>query len=399
MLFGVWLVYVCFGLTSVGLAPLVVPITRDLGLSHTAMGSVLGVWQLVYIVAAVPCGALLDRLGPRRALFIGAMLVAMSGALRSTATGFWTLCLAVGVFGLGGPIVSAGAPKVVSQWFTGRERGLAMGIYITGPAIGTIAALSLTNAKLMPLLGADWRAVLRIWAAVAFLGGFLWLVISSNAAARSMERKQAAAARQPQMQVIAALLRLPGVPLLLVMAVGIFMFNHGLSNWLPELLRAGGMTEVEAGYWATVPTLVGIGGSLLIPRLATPDRRLAILGGLCAAAGLASVMLHAAPGPVLLVGMMLQGIARSSLITVAMLFLVEMPGVGEKHAGTAGGLFFSAAEIGGAAGPILLGLLYDLTGGFDAGLHLLAGISVLLLVGVARLGRMTARPHAAAPPR
>src|SRR3546814_3725857 len=63
LLFGVWLVYLCFGMTTVSLAPVIGPITRDLGLSHGAMGSVLGIWQLVYIVAAIPCGALLDRLG------------------------------------------------------------------------------------------------------------------------------------------------------------------------------------------------------------------------------------------------------------------------------------------------------------------------------------------------
>src|SRR3546814_7932670 len=74
-------------------------------------------------------------------------------------------------------------------------------------------------------------------------------------------------------------------------------------------------------------------------------------------------------GPTLMLGLVLQGIARSSLMTVAILTLVETRGVGEKQAGTASGLFFAAAEIGGAGGPILLGVLYDATGGFDAGLY------------------------------
>lgn len=78
ILAGVWLVYFCFGLTMVGLAPLVSPVTRDLAMSQTAMGTVLGSWQLVYIVAAVPSGALLDRLGSRRALFLGAIIIAAS---------------------------------------------------------------------------------------------------------------------------------------------------------------------------------------------------------------------------------------------------------------------------------------------------------------------------------
>src|SRR3546814_3760719 len=76
-------------------------------------------------------------------------------------------------------------------------------------------------------------------------------------------------------------------------------------------------------------------------------------------------------------------------MTVAILTLVETRGVGEKQAGTASGLFFAAAEIGGAGGPILLGVLYDATGGFDAGLYLLAGVGALLAVAALRLRRIS----------
>ena len=102
VLFGVWGTYFCFGLTIAGLAPLIEPITRDLGISHTAMGGVLGVWQLVYIAAAVPCGTLLDRIGTRRALFLGALIIAASGFLRGIADSALMLYLAVGLFGVGG---------------------------------------------------------------------------------------------------------------------------------------------------------------------------------------------------------------------------------------------------------------------------------------------------------
>lgn len=391
ILAGVWLAYFCFGLTSVALAPIVAPVTRELAMSQTAMGTVLGSWQLVYIVAAVPCGALLDRLGSRRAIFIGAVIIALSGLMRSLAWDFWSLAVAVGLFGVGGPIVSAGAPKVIAQWFKGRERGLAMGIYITGPAFGGIVGLSLTNSVLMPLFDQQWRTVLQLWAAIAFLGSFGWLLASAHPAARRMEQAAAAVPRAAQREVIPALLAIPSVRVLLVMSVGIFMFNHGLNNWLPELLRSDGMTATEAGYWATIPTVVGIAGSLMIPRLATPERRLAILAGLCVCAGLGSILLQAPPGPLLFAGLVVQGIARSSLMTIAMLTLVETRGVGERHAGTAGGLFFSAAEIGGAGGPVVLGAIYDATGGFAYGLWLLTAISAALFLGVMALRRLQAR--------
>ena len=102
MLLGVWLLYVSFGLNIAALAPLVPVIESDLGMSHSAMGRVLGAWQFVFILSAIPCGILLDRLGPRWAMLGGALLMAVSAFWRSIATDGISLLFAVAVFGLGG---------------------------------------------------------------------------------------------------------------------------------------------------------------------------------------------------------------------------------------------------------------------------------------------------------
>jgi cyanate permease len=260
-----------------------------------------------------------------------------------------------------------------------------MGIYITGPSIGAILGLSLTNSVLMPALDNDWRAVLKLWSVMALIGALAWFALASLPRARAREARPSGGPQQTQREIIRHLVGLPPVQLLLAMSVCIFAFNHGLNSWLPELLRHDGLSASESGYWATVPTAVGIAGSLLIPRLATPSRRFVILAALALFAAASTILLHAAPGPLLVLGLVAQGIARSSLMTVAMLALVETRGVGERHAGVAGGLFFSAAEVGGAGGPIVLGALYDITGDFDAGLWMLTALAVLLFLGALRL--------------
>ena len=75
---------------------------------------------------------------------------------RGFAGEYLRLWAAVALCGLGGPLIAAGAPKVVSENFTGAERGLAMGIYITGPGIGTMVSLLFSQPVLMPLLGGRW---------------------------------------------------------------------------------------------------------------------------------------------------------------------------------------------------------------------------------------------------
>ncbi|MDZ7684956.1 MAG: MFS transporter [Gammaproteobacteria bacterium] len=178
LLFGVWLLYGAFGLVASSLAPLVGEITSDLGISNAAMGSTMGAWQLVYIFSAIPCGMLLDKLGPRLALTLGGTLIAASALARGFATGYVELLLAVMLFGLGGPIVSAGAPKVVTGSFTGSHRGLAMGIYMTGPGVGGIVSLTLTHSVLLPTLG-SWREVMFLWAAIALAAAGTWLAAST----------------------------------------------------------------------------------------------------------------------------------------------------------------------------------------------------------------------------
>jgi cyanate permease len=395
LLFGVWLLYASFGLVATSLAPLVPIIEADLGLSHSAMGSVLGAWQLVYIFAAVPCGILLDRIGPRRALALGAIVIAASALGRSVATGYLSLLLAVMLFGIGGPIISAGAPKVVTDLFSGPNRGFAMGIYMTGPAMGGIVSLTLTHSVLLPGFDGSWRAVLSLWAFVTLGAGLFWWIIAPARSTDDLPGRpttESDARPRSQRRVIGDLLRSPAVRLVMLMSVGLFTFNHGLNNWLPELLRSGGMGLIEAGYWAAIPTVVGIAGSLLIPRLATPPRRFTILFVLCLTALSASVLLQSQQPSILIVALFMQGIARSALMTVLILTLVALPDIGDERAGTASGLFFSSAEVGGVLGPLSLGLLYDATGEFSAGLFALSAISVALALATLRLGSLAHRP-------
>lgn len=78
----------------------------------------------------------------------------------------------------------------------------------------------------------------------------------------------------------------------------------------------------QAGYWASVPTAVGIVGALLIPRFATEPRRLKILLALFLGAGVATVLLRTEAGPLLATGLALQGLARGAMMAVAVLLLL-----------------------------------------------------------------------------
>ena len=384
---GVWALYMAFGLNMAGLAPLVPDIEADLGISHASMGTVLGAWQFIYIFAAIPCGLVLDRMGTRRALFWGALLIGASGIARGFAQEYLHLLAAVALFGLGGPLISAGAPKVVSENFTGAERGLAMGIYITGPGVGVMVSLLFSQPVLMPLLGGRWGLVLILWGFAALAAGLFWLLVG-----RGVTRSAGPITpNAPLWNEIGAVLSLAPVRLILLMSIGVFSINHAMSNWLVEMLHNFGAGLKQASLLAVVPAVVGIVSALTLPRLATGSRRFGVLIALFSCSLFGSLLfLIGGMGSWLYLALILMGIAGGSMMTVLILTLVEVPGVGERRAGTAGGFFFSAAEIGGVGGPVAIGVLYGGSGGFSSALALLALVALLLIGAVVPLRRLLA---------
>ena len=380
MLAGVWIIYCCFGMVVTSLAPLVNDIVRDLRISLSQMGGILGAWQFIYLLAALPLGIAIDRFGLRLCLTLSAVIIALSAIARGFAQDGLTLWLAVAFFGLGGPLISIGAPKVIASWFGSKERGLAMGIYMTGPSLGGIASLSLTNSVLMPLVDHEWPKVFFILGGVAVLGAITWLLINAVPASRLASQRDVHSQRQNTLQVFKQLLREPLVLIILLMSIGIFILNHGIANWLPAILISTGMSASKAGFWASIPTIAGVIASLTIPALAKPHRRFLILTSLFASMLLAILLIIHTSGELLLFGLILQGLARSTMMTIAILILMESPQVGAKNIGVAAGLFFTAAEIGGVLGPLGIGMLADHYGGFDPALWTLCAICLLLII-------------------
>ena len=384
ILFGVWLIYFSFGVTIASMAPMVAPISADLGAGNTLMGGILGAWPLAYIIAAIPCGILLDKFGVRLMLLVATLIMATSLFARSFADTPLQMMLAVALFGLGGPLISVGAPKTIANLFEGTQRATAMGIYVTGPYLGSIFALGLTNSVVLPLAGEDWRRVMLIYAGVMVATGVIWLVITCH----PNFSRQSTGSEQGKKFNLAAfrdILHLPEVRLILAMSIGIFFINHALNNWLPELLRDRGFSPVEAGLWAAIPSAMGVLGVLVIPRLATPKRRLAIVGTLFCMSFLASLLLQSNTVAILASGLVLQGLARGSMMTIAILILMETPNIPPERLGLAGGMFFTSAEIGGVLGPFSFGLLSELSSGFVVPLSSISLISLGLLLVLRQL--------------
>ena len=391
-----WLAYCAFGMAVGSLAPLVSPIMGDLGLTSARMGLVLGVWQLVYVFTAIPLGVAVDRLGVRRSVALALAAIIVSLVLRAAATSFWTLFASVALFGVGGPVVSIGVPKIVAEWFPLRERGRAAGLYTTAPTIGSIVVLATAAGVLLRLVG-SWRLVMLVFAAAGAGVLLLWVLCYRDSPAPGGPEVRAAPAVRVRGRWL-VLLRERDMRLLLVLAVGTFAVNHGLNAWQPTFLEEAGFQLAAAGRWTAAGTLCGLLTALLVPGLSRPGARRPALVVLLAAAALGLACMAVLSDLPLVAAAGITAMARAPVLPLMMLLLMEQPGVGARHLGLGAGLLFAAAEIGGFGGPALLGVVRDLSGGLAPSMLGMAALSLLMIVAVFRV-RDAAPLTAADPPR
>jgi cyanate permease len=360
-------------------------IELDLSIEHALMGTILGAWPIVYIASSLPCGALLDRYGTSNMLVASTLIIALAIALRGFAETYFDLLFTMVLFGLVAPIISTGAPKVISIWFTGKERGLGTGIYFTGNALGGITALALSNSFLLPMVGNNWRYIFFIYACLIILAGLIWLIISRNNLYRETEAKIKFNKKIKYRTVIKNLLKQDFIRLVLIMGLFILFFNHGLTQWLPTILVENGMNKIDAGYWSAIPALIGLISAPFINQLATPKYRLQILMGLFVCAAFATLLIYLNYPSTLFLGLILQGMCRGAMNGIAILMLIDNEDDKGNNVGAATGLYWTVGEVGGALGPATVGTIASLTGNFDAALLMMTIIAGILIICGSRL--------------
>jgi cyanate permease len=382
MLALAWLAYSGFGIISSSLPALITPVRTELQLTYSEVGILLGAWQLVYIVASYPAGMFVDRVGTHRSLTLGILLVAISGLMRAFATDFTALFLSVAIFGIGGPIISIGVPKVIASWFSGRPRVTAAGIYSTGSTSGSILSLSTTNSLVLPLLG-SWQATCAVYGSIVVGIAATWWLL-----ARDPPKPPVRAGGAPPIsfrEACMTVLTTRAVWLVVIVGFTGFMINHGFRSWLPQILESKGMSAADAGYLAALPGLASIAGSITTARMAARFPRKAVIATCLVTVGAALVAVNLLAGLPLILALAVQGFFAGGVGPVLLTILMDLREVGAGAMGAAAGIYFAVGEVGGFAGPSVMGVLKDWTGGFTAGLLMLTAITIVMLVPTAMI--------------
>lgn len=126
-----------------------------LGVSNTQMGAVLTVHDLVYGSAKFVNGFVGDRTNPRIFMPLGLLLSAVMNLVFGFSAGFLTLAI---VWTLNGWFQGMGFPpcaRILSHWFSPKERGTTWGIWNTSHQVGA-AIILVASGFLVSRFG--WRS-------------------------------------------------------------------------------------------------------------------------------------------------------------------------------------------------------------------------------------------------
>ncbi len=366
------------------LGPLLKEVRADLGMNGVVAGLLTSVPAL--------CFALFGSLAPRLARRGGSAPVVLTGmiaitaglALRPFAGGTVTF-LAASALALAGIAVSnVLMPVVVKRWFPDRV-GTMTGLYSMGLALGTACAAAAT-VPMAGALGGSWRAGLGAWALLGVLAIVPWALVLKDPASRrpgpqatSEPTPRAHGTGSPgdeQAAGAAERIRIRSSPTAWALG-GFFGLQASAAyiilGWLPQIFRDAGVSASSAGLMLAVTMGMGVPLAFVVPKLAARMRHqgpLVMTLALCGFTGYAGLWFAPAAGAWLWATLL--GIANCA-------FPVALTMISLKSRSSAGVVQLSAfAQSTGyllsVPGPLLVGALHDVSGGWRVPLMLMAGL-------------------------
>ena len=376
---GMIIAYVSRSALSV---PLALPaFIKAFHLTNLDRGVLNSAFFWTYAVLQIPAGWLVDRYGVKFPYFLGFTIWCLASASTAFTRSIPQMILVQVLLGVGQSVVVPSSYRWIRHHFAEKERGLAIGLYMTGTKIGPAIGAPL-SAWLIGMY--DWRLMFVLIG----LGGLIWLVpwlLLVKNDDRQIERAAAKADGRPPIP-FGRIMASPVTWGTIIASFCYMYFVYFCITWMPayfierrhlSLGKMGLFTFFSFGGMAIVATAAGWAADLLIGRGYNPVtvRKWFTLAGFSIAC------------------MELIGARATSLETALLFAVVSLSGLGLATAnywaltqtlipaaaiGRISGIQNSACSVAGIVAPILTGWLLERTGSYETPMF---AILIVLLVG------------------
>jgi ACS family hexuronate transporter-like MFS transporter len=275
---------------------------QELNLTEQDYANCVSAFLVSYAVMYSVSGRVIDRIGVKLGAAACVVWWSIAAAMTGLARGPLSLAAFRFLLGVGEPGIFPAGMKACGEWFPGRLRGTAIGIFSSGSSVGAIIA-----APLVVWMTANWG-----WRAAFVIPGIvgivlwlpLWLALYRQPRETQITAAEAAEldddATAPPRRSWAALLRERKVWALVLGRVGADPVWYLYLFWLPDYLqRVRHLSLAEIGLYAWIPFLFAdlgaVFGGMISDRLikrgwAAPRARFAVLCGIAAIAPLGATV-------------------------------------------------------------------------------------------------------------
>jgi len=383
-----------------GFGVLIIPMERTFGWDRWVISAAMSLRQLESGIVSPAVGFLLDRFSSRKMIFWSAVISGVGFIGLGATNGVVGFFLFFVVISLGASGVSHAVtwPVIISRWFR-RNRGLAMGIAVTGPIFGS--PIVILNAQIEEVYG--WRVILIGYGLLVLSGVTLLSMLVRDrpepyglrpdgdppeqavdlpAQGVSMKRFTQPTTSWPDTGLtLHAVVRTKEFWLFATYLGGTFTVNSAFQvHMIPYFQQDIGLTATWAAVVMSMVFIISgigrVGGGYLLDKM---DYRL-VLAVVAAMMGFSLLYLELVEVNTVSVALpfaLMFGVSFGCL--VPMRGAVASTMFGMRTIGGVLGLLQGASVAAGVIGPLVMGIIFDLDGNYSVGIWGLIVISALMV--------------------
>ncbi len=389
---------------NVGFAALTM--NAHIGLTATSFGIGAGLFFLGYFIAEIPSNLIMMRVGAR--LWIARIMI--TWGLVSAATAFVNGPIQFGIarflLGLGEAGFVPGVFLYLSLWFPSAVRARATALFLLGIPVANIIGSPISGA-LVQVEGfglAGWQWLLILEALPAVILGIVclfvltdrpekaqWLTHAEREVLVAQLAEERAAIEKKHPMTLAQALRNWRVLTLAAINFCAIIGSLGIGLWLPQMIKQLGLATSLVGFVTAIPYLCGAVAMVVWGRLSDRGRDRTIYPAISLFVGAAALTASAlTPTPLLTIAALCVAVMGINSF-VATFWAVPSSFLTGRAAAGGIAMIVSIGNLGGFAGPYLIGLVRDLSGGFTAPLLAVGGILLVGALTMLAFGRQVRR--------
>lgn len=164
VLFSVYMATLAAPLNQFKVPPLMPILMKTFNLDYFWAGGLMSIFSIMGFILAIPAGFILGRIGIKMTGLIAVAATMVGSGLGALADTSVLLFSGRFIEGVGMGLIMVAAPSAISIWFPAEKRALPMGLWASSVGIGYIASLNLAPVLVEAY---NWQAVWWTGAAIA----------------------------------------------------------------------------------------------------------------------------------------------------------------------------------------------------------------------------------------